>query len=76
MGHVAVASDAESLRDVEHPRVPSGDAIVESSAEKRLIVAGPGTGKTYTFEKALSKAITGSGTAQRGLSLTFIREVT
>lgn len=42
-------------------------AIVESSARQRLIVAGPGTGKTRTFQRALRQA------GSRGMALTFIR---
>ena len=51
------------------------DAIVNSDSEKRLIVAGPGSGKTYTFKLALSKAISDSGNAEKGLALTFIRNL-
>jgi len=42
------------------------DAILESSAAKKLIVAGPGTGKTHTFKEALERA-------GGGVALTFIR---
>jgi superfamily I DNA/RNA helicase len=42
---------------------------VDSPARKKLIVAGPGTGKTFTFRQAL-KASGG-----RGLALTFIRNL-
>lgn len=56
-------------------RAAASQAIVNSGADKRLIVAGPGTGKTYTFKQALSKAIADSGTAEKGLALTFIRNL-
>jgi hypothetical protein len=56
-------------------RAAASEAIVNSEADKRLIVAGPGTGKTYTFKEALSKAILDSGTAEKGLALTFIRNL-
>jgi superfamily I DNA/RNA helicase len=44
-------------------------AIVDSQADKKLVVAGPGTGKTYTFEQAL-ESVEG-----KGLALTFIRNL-
>lgn len=43
--------------------------IVRSSAPKKLIVAGPGTGKTFTFHQALTAA------GGRGLALTFINNL-
>ena len=45
--------DEERLAEIARERTEASDAIVNSTAEKRLIVAGPGTGKTYTFKKAL-----------------------
>jgi ATP-dependent DNA helicase UvrD/PcrA len=42
------------------------DAILDSAADKKLIVAGPGTGKTHTFKAALERA-------GGGVALTFIR---
>lgn len=44
-------------------------AIIDSSAEKKLVVAGPGTGKTHTFKEALHAC------GGRGLALTFIRNL-
>jgi superfamily I DNA/RNA helicase len=69
-----VAAD-EQLREIEDKRTAASDAIVNSASEKRLIVAGPGTGKTYTFKQALAKAITDAPTADKGLALTFIRNL-
>ena len=43
------------------------DAIVKSPHKRRVIVAGPGTGKTTTFKKALVQR------GGRGLALTFLR---
>jgi superfamily I DNA/RNA helicase len=43
--------------------------IVDSQAEKKLIVAGPGTGKTHTFKQALESV------EAKGLALTFIRNL-
>lgn len=44
--------------------------ILNSKASKRLIVAGPGTGKTYTFKKVID--VTGTNNI---LVLTFIRKL-
>jgi ATP-dependent DNA helicase UvrD/PcrA len=57
--------------DEEHARIAAErqaalDAILDSDAAKKLIVAGPGTGKTYTFKAALERA-------GGGVALTFIR---
>jgi hypothetical protein len=41
--------------------------IVESDHRRRLIVSGPGTGKSYAFKLALQRK------GGRGLALTFIR---
>jgi superfamily II DNA or RNA helicase len=63
------------LEEIERLRWEATEAVVNSGADKRLIVAGPGTGKTYTFKKALAKAIVDSGRADKGLALTFIRNL-
>jgi hypothetical protein len=41
--------------------------VVESDHPRRLIVSGPGTGKSYAFKLALQRK------GERGLALTFIR---
>jgi superfamily I DNA/RNA helicase len=69
-----VAAD-EQLQEIEDKRTAASHAIVNSESEKRLIVAGPGTGKTHTFKQALAKAITDSPTPEKGLALTFIRNL-
>ncbi len=46
------------------------DAILESKATKKLVVAGPGTGKTYTFGELLQQS--GGG---NNLAMTFIRKL-
>lgn len=43
--------------------------ILESDASKKLIIAGPGTGKTFTFKQVLSTC------GGRGLALTFINNL-
>ncbi len=50
-------------------RLTAITAIVDSKAEKKLVVAGPGTGKTYTFKQALMSV------EGKGLALTFIRNL-
>jgi len=42
------------------------DAVLNSRARLKLIVAGPGTGKTYTFQKLLER------TEGRGIAMTFL----
>ena len=46
------------------------DAILRSKARKKLIVAGPGTGKTYTFGQVLIQSLGGNN-----LAMTFIRKL-
>jgi superfamily I DNA/RNA helicase len=43
------------------------EMVLRSPAARKLIVAGPGTGKTHMFREALEQA------GQKGLALTFIR---
>jgi predicted NACHT family NTPase len=43
-------------------------SILESKAKKRIIVAGPGTGKTFTFSEILKLNPSG-----RNIAMTFIR---
>jgi superfamily I DNA/RNA helicase len=64
-----------AMEEIERLRSETTELIVESNADKRLVVAGPGSGKTYTFKQALTKAITVSGIAEKGLALTFIRNL-
>lgn len=48
-------------------REAATDAVVNSAHHRRVIVAGPGTGKSTTFRKALVQR------GGRGLALTFLR---
>jgi superfamily I DNA/RNA helicase len=59
---------------MEEGRTAATDSVVGSDADKRLIVAGPGTGKSFTFKKALAQAIEEAGEG-KGLALTFIRNL-
>ncbi|MDP2602511.1 MAG: AAA family ATPase [Deltaproteobacteria bacterium] len=44
------------------------DAIVRSTSKKKIVVAGPGTGKTYLFREVLK-------TTKRSLTLTFVNSL-
>jgi superfamily I DNA/RNA helicase len=48
------------------------DKILESTARRKLIIAGPGAGKTWTFKQLLERA---PGTAETRLVLTFINSL-
>ena len=64
----------DQLRQLIEQRTAASDAIVNSPATKRLIVSGPGTGKSFTFRRSLAKAIQEAG-GGKGLALTFIRNL-
>jgi superfamily I DNA/RNA helicase len=64
-----VATDPAELHRMEEERTAASRAIVESASRKRLVVAGPGTGKTFTFKQALTAA------GGKGLAITFIRNL-
>lgn len=55
-------TDADLMRE----RAEALDAILNSPARLKLIVAGPGTGKTHTFQKLMD------GNTERCLALTFL----
>lgn len=59
------------LKDQARKRTEYLTAILNSDSPQKLIVAGPGTGKTYTFKELFSKH-SGSGDM---LALTFIRKL-
>lgn len=56
----------EELEEAKQRRQQTSDDLVSSDAHKKLVVAGPGTGKTHNFKRVLDK----SG---GGLAITFIR---
>lgn len=56
----------EELEEAKQRRQQTSDDLVNSDAHKKLVVAGPGTGKTHNFKRVLDK----SG---GGLAITFIR---
>ena len=64
-----VATDPKRLAEMERLRTEATAAIIGSTADKRLIVSGPGTGKTFTFEAALGAC------GGKGLALTFLRNL-
>jgi superfamily I DNA/RNA helicase len=55
--------------EMSRARTDASEQVVNDPSRRKLIVAGPGTGKTYTFRRALEAA--GGG----GLALTFIRSL-
>lgn len=57
------------LQEMVHRRKEAVEQILTSPSRKKLIIAGPGTGKTFTFKQALARA------GGRGLALTFIRNL-
>jgi superfamily I DNA/RNA helicase len=58
-----------TIGDDQIARSAATAAIVDSQADKKLVVAGPGTGKTHAFKRAL-QSVEG-----KGLALTFIRNL-
>ena len=63
------------LEEIKERRAKASQAILASGAAKKLIVAGPGTGKSFTFRGALKQATQAAGANVRGLALTFIRNL-
>ena len=64
-----VLAGEEMLERLRKGRDDALAAVVGSHSPRRLIAAGPGTGKTFTFRKALEAA------GGQGLALTFIRNL-
>lgn len=58
------------LKDQATKRQEYLQAILDSPSKHKLIVAGPGTGKTFTFGRVIEKAEVGDH-----LALTFIRKL-
>ncbi len=63
------AAQAPASPSPAEDRARYTELIVRSTSAKKLAVAGPGTGKTYTFREALRAA------GGRGLALTFINNL-
>lgn len=63
---MAGPEDSEAMAKAREEAV---ERIIKSASRRKLIVASAGTGKTYTFKRALKAA--GGG----GLALTFIRNL-
>jgi superfamily I DNA/RNA helicase len=61
--------ESETHDHVAEKRTEATNAIIDSASGSKLIVAGPGTGKTFTFQRALEQC------GGRGLALTFIRNL-
>src|SRR2546430_2341195 len=54
-------------RDFEGERETATRAILDSAAHVRVVVAGPGTGKTTAFTRAFARA------GNQGVAMTFIK---
>jgi superfamily I DNA/RNA helicase len=65
--------DTSAFERLRRERTEATNRILESTEHRKLIVAGPGTGKTYTFKKALERV--GANEVNQGLGLTFIRNL-
>jgi ATP-dependent DNA helicase UvrD/PcrA len=61
-----VVAEGDDLEYARGHRQETSDQLVDSDAQLKLVVAGPGTGKTFNFRRVLEKA-------GGGLALTFIR---
>lgn len=59
----------DKFDEMKCAREAATQAIINSTANKKLIVSGPGTGKTHLFKKALKLC------PSKGLALTFIRNL-
>lgn len=70
---------ANGVPDLDHmtrDRAEATRTIVESTSPKKLIVSGPGTGKSFTFKETLRATGAGEGgQTDLGLALTFIRNL-
>ncbi|UUY01591.1 UvrD-helicase domain-containing protein [Svornostia abyssi] len=62
-------ADNSSHEAMAAGRTAASNAVLSSESTKRLLVAGPGTGKSFTFQQALKAA------GGQGLGLTFIRNL-
>lgn len=62
-----------NMESYEKDRQKYTDAILKSPSKKKLVIAGPGTGKTYLFKSLLGKVRSDSG--KPGLVLTFIKNL-
>jgi len=62
-----LAHKTSELKEAARRRDQTTYRLLESDADNKLIIAGPGTGKTYNFRRALEAA------GGEGLALTFIR---
>lgn len=72
-GHDPSVSEGE-LKKAAEARARAAEAVIESTSPKRLVVSGPGTGKSFAFKKSLAKVIAEAGEGQ-GLALTFIKKL-
>lgn len=64
--------ETNSLTPEEKELRAAIDAILQSSAQKKLVIAGPGTGKTTLFKQILSRM---PGNPEHRIVLTFINNL-
>ena len=68
-GSGAAGPSQTELDAIEQARTSAAQAVINSPSRKRLIVAGPGTGKSFAFQECLRAC------GDKGLALTFIRNL-
>ena len=61
-------SDADRYSKVRRDRQASLDAILQSKSRNKIVVAGPGTGKTFLFKQILKGK-------KSALTLTFVNSL-
>ena len=61
--------DEATLEELARDRATAAERILSSDHRLRVVVAGPGTGKTFVFERALDRS------GGKGLALTFIKKL-
>lgn len=64
------------MNDQETERRECVDNIINSSSQKKIIVAGPGTGKTTLFKKLLESKKFSDFSKSEKITLTFINKLT
>lgn len=63
-------NDAETIQKQREERRNCIDALISSKSNKKIILAGAGTGKTYTFREILKNNQDGDN-----IALTFINSL-
>lgn len=61
--------DDSVLEEIQRARAAAAELVLSSAHRLRVVIAGPGTGKSFVFREALGRA------GGQGLALTFIRKL-